>query len=124
MTSNSRPSGESVRRRVLGDAHVDRTTRGGDAFLGPFYEVATEHIWGGIWNRPGLDPKYRSLVVISVLAALGRVHELRTHLRGALNVGWTQEELREALLQVAGYAGFPAAADALRLLSEVASAAG
>jgi alkylhydroperoxidase/carboxymuconolactone decarboxylase family protein YurZ len=118
MTDQPRPSGAAIRRRVLGDAHVERTA-GGDPFLAPFFEAGTEHIWGGLWNRPGLDVKYRSLVVVSTLAATGHHDELRTHLRGALNVGWTADELREALLQVGGYAGFPAAVEALRVLSTV-----
>jgi alkylhydroperoxidase/carboxymuconolactone decarboxylase family protein YurZ len=119
MDSDSRPGGAEIRRRVLGDAHVDRTARSADSVLLPFFETATEHIWGGLWNRPGLDVKFRSLVVVSVLAATGHLPELQTHLRGALNVGWTETELREALLQVGGYAGFPAAAEALRVLSQV-----
>ena len=118
MTQDSRPSGASVRRQVLGDAYVNRTAQG-DPFLAPFFEAGTEHVWGGLWNRPGLDLKYRSLVVISTLAATSRLNELRTHLRGGLNLGWTPDELREAVLQTAGYAGFPAAVDALRVLSEV-----
>lgn len=97
---------------------MQRTSQG-DPFLAPFFETATEHIWGGLWNRPGLDLKFRSLVVVSVLAATGHHDELRTHLRGALNLGWTSDELREALLQVGGYAGFPAAVEALRILSDV-----
>jgi 4-carboxymuconolactone decarboxylase len=121
MDSDSRPSGAEIRRRVLGDAHVDRTARDADAFLAPFFDLSTEHVWGGLWNRPGLDVKFRSLVVVSVLAATGRLHELQTHLRGALNVGWTETELREALLQVGGYAGFPAAAESLRVLSQAVS---
>jgi alkylhydroperoxidase/carboxymuconolactone decarboxylase family protein YurZ len=72
-----------------------------------------------VWNRPGLELKYRSLVVVSVLAATGHKEELKTHLRGALNLGWTVDELREALLQISGYAGFPAAHEALRALSEI-----
>jgi alkylhydroperoxidase/carboxymuconolactone decarboxylase family protein YurZ len=119
MTQDSRPSGATIRRRVLGDAYVDRNAQQGDPFLAPFFEAGTEHIWGGLWNRPGLDLKYRSLVVISTLAATGHHHELQTHLRGALNLGWTPEELREALLQIGGYAGFPAAVEALRVLGEV-----
>ena len=85
----------------------------------PFFETAIEHVWGGVWNRPGLELKYRSLVVVSVLAAIGQNEELKTHLRGALNLGWTVDELREALLQISGYAGFPAAHEALRVLSEI-----
>jgi 3-oxoadipate enol-lactonase / 4-carboxymuconolactone decarboxylase len=114
-----RPSGAEIRRRVLGSGYVDRTAQQGDPFLAPFFEAGTEHIWGGLWNRPGLDVKYRSLVVVSALGATGHLHELQTHLRGALNVGWTPEELREALLQIAGYAGFPASIEALRVLSDV-----
>ena len=98
---------------------MERTAREGDPFLAPFFELGTEHVWGALWSRPGLEVKYRSLVVISVLAALGRAHELRTHVRGALNVGWTAEELREAFLQLGGYAGYPAAIEALRVLAEV-----
>ena len=117
MTQEARPSGATIRRRVLGDAYVDRVAQSGDPFLAPFFESGIEHVWGGLWNRPGLELKFRSLVVVSTLAATGRHHELRTHLRGALNLGWTPEELREALLQVGGYAGYPAAIEALRVLS-------
>jgi 4-carboxymuconolactone decarboxylase len=121
MTDDARPGGASIRRQVLGEAHVDRVAQSGDPFLAPFFEAGTEHIWGGLWNRPGLELKYRSLVVVSTLAATGHLHELRTHLRGALNLGWTADELREALLQIGGYAGFPAAVEALRILSETVS---
>ena len=72
-----------------------------------------------MWNRPGLELKYRSLVVVSVLAATGHREELKTHLRGALHLGWTVDELREALLQIAGYARFSAAHEALDVLSEI-----
>src|SRR2546423_5847015 len=109
MTKDTRPSGASIRQRVVGEANVQRPAPG-DPFLAPFFETAIEHVWGGLWNRPGLELKYRSLVVVSVLAATGVDNaELKTHLRGALNLGWTVEELREALLQIGGYAGFSAA---------------
>jgi 4-carboxymuconolactone decarboxylase len=117
--TDARPSGASIRQRVVGGATGPRTAPG-DPFLAPFFETATEHVWGGVWNRPGLELKYRSLVVVSVLAATGHANEeLKTHLRGALNLGWTAEELREALLQIGGYAGFPAAHEALDVLSEI-----
>jgi alkylhydroperoxidase/carboxymuconolactone decarboxylase family protein YurZ len=110
---DARPSGEQVRERVVG-----KPRRQSDPFLAPFFEAATEHIWGGLWNRPGLELKYRSLVVVSVLAASGHHQELRAHLHGALNLGWTVDELREALLQIGGYAGFSAAREAFDVLSE------
>jgi len=119
MTSDIKSSGASVRQRVLG-----QPTAPGDPFLAPFFETAIEHIWGGLWNRPGLELKYRSLVVVSVLAATGvDPTELKTHLRGALNLGWTMDQLREALLQIGGYAGFSAAHVALRVRSEIAAQA-
>ncbi len=110
MIQDARPSGASIRQRVVGEANVQRTAPA-DPFLAPFFD--------GVWNRPGLELKYRSLVVVSVLAAIGQNEELKTHLRGALNLGWTVDELREALLQISGYAGFPAAHEALRVLSEI-----
>jgi 4-carboxymuconolactone decarboxylase len=119
MTQAARPSGASIRERVVGKPAAQ-----GDPFLAPFFEAAIEHVWGGLWNRPGLELKYRSLVVVSVLAATGHREELKAHLRGALNLGWTVDELREALLQTAGYAGFSAAHEALDVLSEIAGARG
>ena len=111
--------GAQVRRSVVGGDYVDRTARDVDPFIAEFFQLGTEHVWGGLWARPGLELKYRSLVVVTVLASLGRMHELRTHIRGALNVGWTPEELREVFLQMGGYAGYPAAIEALRVLVEV-----
>ncbi len=119
MTQDARPSGASIRERVFGGANTQRPAQP-DPVLAPFFETAIEHVWGGVWNRPGLELKYRSLVVVSVLAATGHNNEeLKTHLRGALNLGWTVDELREALLQISGYAGFPAAHEALDVLSEI-----
>ena len=118
MTVNTRSSGASIRQRVFGEAN-GQPTAPGDPFLAPFFETAIEHVWGGLWNRPGLDLKYRSLVVVSVLAAIGQTEELKPHVRGALNLGWTVDELREALLQIGGYAGFPAAHKALDVLGEI-----
>ena len=85
-------TGAEVKQRVVGGG----APSAGDPFLAPFFEAATEHVWGGLWNRPGLELKYRSLVVVSVLAATGHPGELKAHLHGALNLGWTAEELREA----------------------------
>ena len=117
---STRPNGTAIRQRVFGDANVQRTPPS-DPFLAPFFETAIEHVWGGVWNRPGLELKYRSLVVVSALAAIGQNAELKTHLCGALNLGWTVDELREVLLQISAYAGFPAAHEALNVLSEIAT---
>ena len=122
--TTSQATGAQVRRKVLGDAYVDRTDQERDPFLAPFYQLAIDHAWGGVWTRPDLGLKERSLVTVSALAALGRLHELRIHLGGALNNGWTPEELREACLQTAAYAGFPAALDAVKVLSEVVTKRG
>ncbi|MEU1600836.1 carboxymuconolactone decarboxylase family protein [Streptomyces sp. NPDC005708] len=117
MARDARLSGPDVRRQVFGDV---KSPTSGDPFMAPFFDAAIEHVWGGVWNRPGLELRYRSLVVVSVLAgAGGHNEELKTHLRGALNLGWTAEELLEALLQIAPYAGFTAAHEALDVLSEV-----
>jgi len=120
-TQDARPSGPEIRQQVFGAPKGRPATApgGADPFLAPFFETAIEHVWGGVWNRPGLELKYRSLVVVSVLAATGHNEELKTHLRGALNLGWTVDELREALLQIGAYAGFSAAHEALDVLSEI-----
>jgi len=117
--ADSFDAGARMRRQVMGDAFVERNERGRDPFLQPFYDLATEHAWGAVWVRPGMDVKQRSLVVVSMLVALGRSHELRLHLHGALNLGWTPDELREVCLQSAAYCGYPAALDAIRVLADV-----
>src|SRR5246127_2572641 len=119
-TNDGRPSGATIRRRVFGETNGQPAAQR-DSVLEPFFQTALDHVWGGVWNRPGLELKYRSLVVVSVLAATGHREELKTHLRGALHLGWTVDELREALLQTAPYAGFSAANEALQALSEIAT---
>jgi 4-carboxymuconolactone decarboxylase len=116
--------GHKNRRKTLGDAYVDRSINNAqeDDFLRPLQEAVTGLAWGAVWGRPGLDLKTRSLVTISVLIALGRRHELRLHLNGALNNGWTREELQEILLHAACYCGMPAAVDGFRIAKEVLDA--
>jgi 4-carboxymuconolactone decarboxylase len=97
--------GDSIRRQVLGDEFVERSNKNADEFMMTWRRFATEASWGRIWGRPGLDLKTRSLCTISALVALGDARELRTHLRGALNLGITPEELTEVFIQVGGYAG-------------------
>ena len=101
--------GMRVRRAVLGDEHVERSLAAQTDFDAPFQRFITEVAWGTLWSRPELEPKTRSLITIALLAALGRREELETHLRATRNTGATAEEVREALLHVAVYAGVPAA---------------
>ncbi|GAC1402234.1 MAG: 4-carboxymuconolactone decarboxylase [Candidatus Velthaea sp.] len=106
--------GMTVRRGVLGDAHVDRATAAATDFNRDFQSYITENVWGAIWTRPGLDRKTRSMLTIAMMAALGRSEELRLHIRATLNTGVSRDEVREILLQVGAYAGVPAANSAYR----------
>jgi 4-carboxymuconolactone decarboxylase len=98
-----------VRREVLGDAHVDRAEASRTEFDTDFQRFITEVAWGSVWAREGLDRRTRSLITISILAALGRTEELALHLRAGRNTGASPEDISEALLHVAVYAGIPAA---------------
>jgi 4-carboxymuconolactone decarboxylase len=102
-------TGTKVRREVLGDAHVDRSVSSVTALDADFQRFITEMAWGSVWSRPDLDRRTRSLITVSILAALGREHELALHLRASRNTGVTDREITEALLHVAVYAGVPAA---------------
>lgn len=117
--SNTKLEGLQVRREVMGDAFVDRALNNATEFSQPLQEFVNEHAWGGVWNREGLDRKTRSLITLAALTALKCPQELRGHVRGALNNGCTVEEIREALLHCAVYAGVPAAIDAFRSAQEV-----
>ncbi|WP_425055880.1 carboxymuconolactone decarboxylase family protein [Pseudomonas abyssi] len=117
--SNTKLEGLQVRREVMGDAFVDRALNNATEFSQPLQEFVNEHAWGGVWNREGLDRKTRSLVTLAALTALKCPQELKGHVRGALNNGCTVEEIREALLHCAVYAGVPAAIDAFRSAQEV-----
>lgn len=114
--------GLATRREVLGADYVDHAIRNADPFSLPLQEFVTQVAWGDIWNRPGLPRRDRSLLVLAMLVALNRPHELKLHLRGALNNGVTREEIREAFLQAAVYCGAPAAMDAFRCAREVFAA--
>jgi 4-carboxymuconolactone decarboxylase len=112
-------AGMAVRRRVLGDAYVDRSIAAADEFSQPMQDFTTEFCWGGIWTREGLDLRTRSILNIGMLTALNRSHELAAHIRGALNNGVTREEIREVLLQTAVYVGVPAALESFRVAQGV-----
>lgn len=121
-TDSLDPKGLATRREVLGDAYVDAALSQADDFSWPMQELVTRNCWNDIWNRPGLPRATRSLVNIGMLVALNRPHELRVHLRGALNNGCSEEEIREVLLQSVAYCGFPAAIDGMKVASEVIAA--
>ena len=111
--------GLKVRREVLGSEYVDNAIKNADDFSRPLQEFVTEYCWGELWNRPGLDRKSRSMLNLAMLAALNRPHEIKLHIRGAINNGMTKDEIKEVFLQVGVYCGVPAAVDAFRSTREV-----
>ena len=111
--------GMSVRRAVLGDAHVDRTLAKRDAFNEEFQQLITRYAWGEIWTRPGLPRHTRSLITVAMMVALNRTDEFRLHVRAAFNNGVTRDQIKEVLLQAAIYCGVPAANAAFHLAEEV-----
>jgi len=112
-------AGLKIRRAVLGDAYVDASLKSLDTFTQPLQKLVTEYCWGTVWNRPGLDRRTRSLLNLAMLTALNRPNEIKTHVRGAINNGLSQEEIAEVFLQAAIYCGVPAALDSTRLAREV-----
>jgi len=120
MTSTS--DGMQTRREVLGDEHVDRAIANTTEFTAAFQDFITRYAWGEIWNRPGLTRAERSMVTLTALATLRQEEELAMHTRAALRNGLTADQIREVLLQVAVYAGVPAANGAFAVASEVLQA--
>ncbi|MCG2592938.1 carboxymuconolactone decarboxylase family protein [Ramlibacter sp. XY19] len=115
-------AGLATRRAVLGNDYVQAALDKATPFNAPLQEAVTRHAWGNTWQREGIDLRTRSIVTVSMLVALGRMHELKIHVRGALNNGVTREELQEIFLHASVYCGFPAAVDAFRSASEVIDA--
>jgi len=111
--------GLKVRREVLGAEYVDNALKNADDFTRPIQELVTQMAWGEIWTRPGLDRRTRSFMNLAMITALNRPHELRLHVRGALNNGLTKAEIMEVFLQTAIYCGMPAALDSFRIAREV-----
>ena len=111
--------GVSMRRRVLGDAHVERSMCSCSEFARPVQDLVTEFCWGAVWSRDGLDLRTRSLLNLVMLTALNRMHELGVHVRGAVNNGCSRDQIREALLQTAVYCGAPAALESFRVAERV-----
>ncbi|WP_306257450.1 4-carboxymuconolactone decarboxylase [Pararhizobium sp. IMCC21322] len=111
-------TGMQVRRAVLGDAHVDRAEADKTALDAPFQELVTETAWGHVWSRPQLNPRERSIVTIALLAALGHDEEVAMHVRATANTGASKDDVCEALMHVAIYAGLPAANRAIKIVKQ------
>jgi len=110
--------GLAIRRAVLGSEYVDKALASADEFGRPLQELVTQYCWGEVWGRTELDRRTRSLINLAMIGALNRPHELKVHVRGALRNGVSRTEIREVLLQVAIYAGVPAAVDSFRVARE------
>ena len=108
----------TVRRSVLGDAHVDRATANATEFTREFQDLITRYAWGTVWTRPGLSPRVRRLLVLAMTASLGRWEEFRLHVRTGLASELEMVDLKEVLLQVAIYAGVPAANTGFQIAAE------
>jgi 4-carboxymuconolactone decarboxylase len=118
MASELFDKGMKIRTEVLGEAYVSKAMAGMDEFTRPLQELVTEYCWGAVWGRPGLQRCERSLLNLAMISVLNRPHELKAHIRGALTNGVTREQIREVFLQVAIYAGVPAAVDSFRIARE------
>ncbi|MBX9640783.1 MAG: carboxymuconolactone decarboxylase family protein [Mycobacteriaceae bacterium] len=119
MDSETYQRGRQIRSEVLGKEYVDNALAQADEFTGPLQDLVTEYCWGAVWGRDGLTRKTRSMLNLAMTSVLNRPHELRTHLRAALTNGVTREEIREVFLQVAIYAGIPAAVNSFRTAGEI-----
>jgi len=109
----------ALRREVLGDEHVDRSAAAASEFSAPWQDFVTDHAWGAVWTRPGLDRRTRSMITLALLAGLGHQHELGLHVRAAVRNGVTAAEIREVLMHTAVYAGLPAANTAFGVAQRV-----
>ena len=114
--------GLQMRKQVMGEDFVARAFGGVTDFTAPIQQYITRNAWGDVWQRPGLDLKTRSLITVAMLTALGKQHELKGHVRGALNNGATVAEIQEVLLHASIYCGVPTAVDAFRSAAEVVDA--
>ena len=119
MSDRDYEAGMSVRREVLGDAHVDRAIERTSELTAPFQDFITRFAWGAVWSRPGLDRATRSAITLAVVTALGRENEIEMHVRGAVRNGLSPAEIGEVLLHTAVYAGVPAANEAFAIAQRV-----
>ena len=119
MQDEQYDKGLATRREDMGDAFVDRALAGTTPFTQPIQDHISRAAWGDVWQREGLDRKTRSLVTVAMLTALGKQHELKGHVRGALNNGASVQEIQEVLLHAAIYCGIPTSVEAFRTAAEV-----
>lgn len=110
--------GMATRRSVLGNAHVDNASAKMTEFDADFQSFIAEGAWGSVWSRPGLSKRERSMITLALLAALGHDEEVAMHVRATANTGATPDDIKEALLHVAVYAGVPAANRAFKIARE------
>ena len=118
MSNEKFERGLALRKQVLGAEYVEKSMASADSFSMPMQELSTEYCWGHVWTRPGLQLRDRSLINIAMISALNRPHELKLHVKAALNNGLSREEIREVILQVAVYCGVPAGIDSTRIARE------
>ena len=119
MDKETLETGLRIRTEVLGKEYVENAMKNADDFNRPFQEFVSEYCWGAGWGRPGLSKKERSMLNLAMLSALNRPHEIKLHVRGALNNGLTKEDIKEVFMQVAIYCGVPAGVDGFRIAREV-----
>lgn len=119
MSNELYEKGDKIRREVLGNKHVDRSLANADPFASTIQDYVTSTAWGGVWGREGLDRRSRSILNLGMLSALGKEHELKVHIKGALRNGITRDELAEIFLQVAIYCGAPASLECFRHARDV-----
>jgi len=118
MANEKFEKGLALRKQVLGAEYVEKSMASADSFSMPMQELSTEYCWGHVWTRPGLELRERSLINIAMISALNRPHELKLHVKAALNNGLTRDQIREVILQVAVYCGVPAGIDSTRIARE------
>ena len=111
--------GLAIRKSVLGAEYVEKSIAAADDFNRPMQELTTEYCWGWCWGREGLDKKTRSIINLAMISALNRPHEVKMHVKGAINNGLTKDEIKEVFLHVAIYCGVPAGVDSFRIAKEV-----
>lgn len=119
MSDTSFEQGLEARKQVLGESHVEQSLSRVTEFSEPMQRLVTEHCWGDIWTREGLDRRTRSLLNLGMLTAMNRMHEFAVHVRGAVRNGCTEQEIQECLLQAAVYCGAPAALESFRVAESV-----